>query len=147
MFDIYSLLCLFIYFWLHWVFIATHGLSLVVESKSYPLVVVHGLLIAVASFVGIIDFRCTGFSSCSTWAQQLPLAGSSMCGLQWLQHRCSQALECAGYSLCGTWSLLLHSMWSLSGPWIKLVSSSLAGRFLSTVPPEKSKPFSYKCKS
>ena len=69
MFDIYLLLCLFIYFWLHWVFIATHGLSLIVESKSYPLVVVHGLLIAVASFVGIIDFRCTGFSSCSTWAQ------------------------------------------------------------------------------
>ena len=142
MFDIYSLLCLFIYFWLHWVFVATHGLSLLVESKSYPLVAVHGLLIAVASFVGV-----TGFSSCSTWAQQLQLAGSSMRGLQWLQHRCSQALECAGCSHCGTWSLWLHSMWSLSGPWIKPVSSSLAGRFLSTVPPEKSKPFLYTCKS
>ena len=90
----------------------------------------HGLLRAAASFVGIIDFRCTGFRSCSTWAPQLHLAGSSMHGLPWLQHRRSQALECAGYSNCGTWSLLLHSIWNLSGPWIEPVSSSSAGRIL-----------------
>ena len=41
---------LFIY-WLHWVFIAAHGISIVVESGSCSLVVVHGLLISVASLV------------------------------------------------------------------------------------------------
>ena len=39
---------LFIYFWLHWVFVAACGLSLVVWLLF---VVVRGLLIAVASLV------------------------------------------------------------------------------------------------
>ena len=38
-------------YWLCWVFVAACGLSLVVESRGYSLVVVHGLLIAVASLV------------------------------------------------------------------------------------------------
>lgn len=38
-------------FWLHWVFIAACGLSLVVESGGYSLVAAYGLLIAVASVV------------------------------------------------------------------------------------------------
>ena len=37
---------LFIYFWLHWVFVAAHRLSLVVVS-GLLFVAVHGLLIAV----------------------------------------------------------------------------------------------------
>ena len=43
-------LCVFV-FWLHWVFIALYGLSLVAESGGPLFVVVHGLLIAVASLV------------------------------------------------------------------------------------------------
>ena len=39
----------FIYFWLLWVFVAVHGLSLVVASVGYFLATVHGLLIVVAS--------------------------------------------------------------------------------------------------
>ena len=42
----------FFFFGLCWVFVATLGLSLVVVNKSYFLVVVHGLLIAMASLVG-----------------------------------------------------------------------------------------------
>ena len=42
---------LFIYFWLHWVFVAVQGLCLVVESWGLLFVAVHGLLIAVASLV------------------------------------------------------------------------------------------------
>ena len=42
---------LIFFFWLHWVFIAACGLSLVVESGGYSLAAVHGLLIAVASVV------------------------------------------------------------------------------------------------
>ena len=40
----------FIYFWLHWVFVAACGLSLVVASGGYS-VAVRGLLTAVSSFV------------------------------------------------------------------------------------------------
>ena len=36
---------------LHWVFVAAHRLSVVVASRGYYLVAVHGLLIAVASLV------------------------------------------------------------------------------------------------
>ena len=38
-----------IYFWLCWVFVAAHRLSLVVASRGYSLVEVCRLLIAVAS--------------------------------------------------------------------------------------------------
>ena len=38
-----------IYFWLHWVFIAVCGLSLVVVNEGYSLAAVHGLLTVVAS--------------------------------------------------------------------------------------------------
>ena len=41
---------LFVYFWLRWVFVAVHRLSLVVASRGYS-VALHGLLIAVASLV------------------------------------------------------------------------------------------------
>ena len=40
-----------IYFWLHWVCIAAHWLSLVTASRGCSLVAVHRLLIAVASLV------------------------------------------------------------------------------------------------
>ena len=42
--------CLFIYFWLHWVFIALCGLSLVASRGGYS-VVMRRLLIMVASLV------------------------------------------------------------------------------------------------
>ena len=37
--------------WLHWVFIAARGLSLVVASRNAPLVEVRGLVTAVASLI------------------------------------------------------------------------------------------------
>ena len=46
----YTLL-LYLFIWLYWVFMAAHGLSLVMESGDYSLVAVHRLLIAVASLV------------------------------------------------------------------------------------------------
>ena len=39
-----------VYFWMLWVFTATQGLSLIVESGGYSLAVVHRLLVEVASF-------------------------------------------------------------------------------------------------
>ena len=48
--EFYFILLLnFIYFWLHWVFFAAHGLSLVEWGLLF--LVVRGLLIAVASLV------------------------------------------------------------------------------------------------
>ena len=47
--------CLFVYFWLHWVFVAACGLSAVPVSRDYSL-----LRWAV--------YRHMGFSSCSSWA-------------------------------------------------------------------------------
>ena len=41
---------LFIYFWLCWVLVAAHALSLVTARKAYSLVV-HGILIMVASLI------------------------------------------------------------------------------------------------
>ena len=40
-----------VYFWLFWVFVATHRLSLVLASGGCSLVAVHGLLIVVVSLV------------------------------------------------------------------------------------------------
>ena len=42
---------LFFYCWLHWVFVATDGVSLVAENRGYSLVAVHRLLFVVASLV------------------------------------------------------------------------------------------------
>ena len=41
---------LFIYFWLRWVFVAVHGLSLVAPSGGYS------------------SLQCGGFSCCRVWA-------------------------------------------------------------------------------
>ena len=44
--------CIYFYFWLCWVFTAAYRLSLVVASGGSSLVLVQGLLIALASLVG-----------------------------------------------------------------------------------------------
>ena len=62
-----------IYFWLCWAFIAVCGLFLVAVSRGCSLVVMRGLLTAVASlFCRARALRCAGFSSCGVRAQQLP---------------------------------------------------------------------------
>ena len=56
---------LFIYFWLHWVFVAAHGLSLVAGATLR---------------CGVQASHCSGFSCCRAWA--LGLLGFSSCGAQ-----------------------------------------------------------------
>ena len=46
-FNIYLSIC----FWLHWAFIAAHGLSRVAMTGGYSLVLAPGLLTAVTSLV------------------------------------------------------------------------------------------------
>ena len=42
---------LFIYFLLHWIFVAVHDISLVAVSGGYSLIALYRLLIAVVSLV------------------------------------------------------------------------------------------------
>ena len=67
---------LFINFWLGWIFIAKHGLSLAVASGGYSLIAVHGVLAVVASAVKT-DGRVPGLSTCGTQVVAPGHVGSS----------------------------------------------------------------------
>ena len=66
----------FIYFWLHWVFIAACGLSLVVASRGYSSLQCTGFSLQWLLLLRSMGSRRAGFSSCGTRAQQLWLMGS-----------------------------------------------------------------------
>ena len=100
------------FFWLHWVFVAAHRLSLVVASGGYS------------------SLRCAGFSQ--RWLLIAEHAGFSSCGA-----RASVVVACR-LSSCGTRAQLLHGMWDLPGPGLEPVSPALAGGFLTPAPPGKS---------
>ena len=61
-----NLFILFIYFWLHWVFIAARGLSLVVASGSYSLLQCMGFSFRWLLLLQSTGSRHVGFSSCGT---------------------------------------------------------------------------------
>ena len=61
----------FIYFWLRWVFVTAHGLSLVAESEGYSLLLCVGFLLRWLLLLQSTGSRLAGFSSCGTRAQQL----------------------------------------------------------------------------
>ena len=63
-------------FWLRWVFIAVHGLSLVAVSGGYSLLQCASFSLQWLLLLHSTGSRCTGFSSCGTRAQQLWLTGS-----------------------------------------------------------------------
>ena len=103
----------FIYFWLHQVFVAVHGFSLVAASRGYS------------------SLWCAGFSLwwlLLLWSTGSRHAGLSSCGSRALERRLSN---------CGTWAQLLRGMWDLPGPGLEPMSPALAGGFLTTVPPGK----------
>ena len=60
---------LFIYFWLCWVFVAVHRLSLVAASGGYSSLRCAGFSLRWLLLLWSMGSRHTGFSSCSTWAQ------------------------------------------------------------------------------
>ena len=107
----------------------------------------EGSLFLLLSFVYLfiltaLDLCCCvcAFSSCGKWGllggysvvaeQGLLIAVASRCGA-WAQ-------ECTGFCSCGTQAQLPQGMWDLLGPETELVSSTLAGGFLTTGPPAKS---------
>ena len=60
---------LVIYFWLRWVFVAARGLSLVAASGGYSFLWCAGFSLWWLLLLQNMRSRCTGFSSCGTWAQ------------------------------------------------------------------------------
>ena len=108
---------LFIYFWLHWVFVAARGLSLVAESRGYS------------------SLQCAGFSL--WWLLLLRSTGSRARSLQQLRY--------AGFSSGGVWAQLLCGMWDLPGPGIEPVCPALTGGFLTTAPPGKTPHLPFVC--
>ena len=64
-----NLFILFIYFWLHGVFVAMCGLSVVVASGVYSLLRCVGFSLQWLLLLWSTGSRRGGFSSCDTWAQ------------------------------------------------------------------------------
>ena len=104
---------LILFIWLHRVFVAARGLSLVAESRGYSLAAVHRLLSAVAR-TSVVAVQW--LISCGS--QTLEYAGFSNCDFRALEH---------GLSSCGTWAQLFQGMWNHPGPGIELVSLANAG--------------------
>ena len=71
-----NLFILFIYFWLHWVFVAVCGLSLVAESGGHSSLQCPGFSLRWLLLLRSTGSRHAGVSSCGTRAQQLWLVGS-----------------------------------------------------------------------
>ena len=90
-------------------------------ERGLLFIVVHGLLIAVAS-------RC-GAQALGMWASVVVAHGLSSCGSRALEHRLSN---------CGARAELPRSMWDLPGPGLEPMSPALAGGYFTTAPPGKS---------
>ena len=75
----YSFLKIYLFFWLRWVFVAAHGLSLVLVSGGYSSLQCAGFSLQWLLLLRSIGSRSTGFSSCGTRALERRL---SNCGAQ-----------------------------------------------------------------
>ena len=76
-FFFFNYFILFIYFWLCWVFVATHGLSLVAASGGCSSLWSVGFSLWWLLLLQSTGSRRRGFSSCGTWALERRL---SSCG-------------------------------------------------------------------
>ena len=70
---IYLFVCF--YFWLHWVFVAACGLSLVAASGVSSSLRCAGFSLQWLLLLQSMGSRHADFSSCGTWAQELWLTG------------------------------------------------------------------------
>ena len=80
---------LFIYFWLRWVFVAAHGLSLVAASGGYSLWWCAGFSLQWLLLLPSMGSRHAGFRSCGMGAPVVVACGFSSCGSRVLEHRLS----------------------------------------------------------
>ena len=103
---------IFLFIWLHWVFVAAHQLSLVGARGDYSSFRCTGFSLWWVLLLQSTDSECTGFSGCSMWAQELWHTG-----------------------------LVPPRRMGSSQTRTEPVSSALAGRFLTIGPPGKSNNF------
>ena len=92
----------FIYFWLHWVFVAACGLSLVAESGGYSWLRCVGFSLRWLLLLRSTGSRHESISSCGTRASVVVALGLSSCGSRALEHRlssCGAGLSCS--AACG----------------------------------------------
>ena len=89
----------------------------------------HGLLCShsaqASHYCGffVAEHRLSGARASVVVAREL-----SSCGSLTLEHRLNS---------CGKWAYLLHNMWDLPRPGVKLMSPALAGEFFTTESPGK----------
>ena len=89
---------LFIYFWLHWVFVAVHGLSLAGETRGCSSLQCRLLLQSTGS-------RPSDFSTCNLWAQKLwhtGLVAPQHVGSPWTRDRTH--VPCIGRRVLICWN-------------------------------------------
>ena len=73
---IYIFVVVVVFVWLHWVFVAVRGPSLVAESRGHSSLRWVGLSLRWPLLLWGMGSRRTGLGSCGSRAQQLLLAGS-----------------------------------------------------------------------
>ena len=76
-----------IFFWLHWVFVAVCGLSLVEASRGYFLLRCAGFLLRWLLLLWSMSSRRMDFSNCGSWALECSLSS------------CARAYSCS--AACG----------------------------------------------
>ena len=67
--SVYLFIYFKIYFWLHWVFVAARGISLVAASRDYSSSRCAGFSLWWLLWLWSTGSRHVGFSSCGRWAQ------------------------------------------------------------------------------
>ena len=135
--------------------IQTHTHTYILLKFIYILFFCTGFSLLCVSFIqlwqvganfcsGTQTFHCGGCSCCraQSLGGRVAALGLSSCGV-WLQSMWVSVVVAHRLSSCGAWSQLLRSMWNLPRTGIKPVFLALAGRFLSTAPPEKSSLYKY----
>ena len=87
-----------------------------------------------------LGLRCCmwAFSSCGEWGLLFIAVCRLLIAAASLVAAWAPVVAARRLSSCGAWAYLLRGMWDLPGPGLEPVSSALAGRFLTTVPPGKS---------
>ena len=96
---------LFICFWLRWVFLAAHGLPLVVASGGYSSLRCVGFSLQWLLLLRSTGSRCKGCSSCGTWASVVVVRGLQSIGSVVAAHGLSCSTACGifpdqGSNLC-----------------------------------------------
>ena len=77
------------YFWLRWVFLAAHGLSLTAVTEGYSSLRCACFSLQWRLLLQSMGSRRTGFSSCGTQASVVVAHRLSSCGSRALEHRLS----------------------------------------------------------